>query len=88
VQWNHAANVESQLHDHIARGFQIALGEAIVLAVVVVIYSFRRKLNEAIFVAASTTALLVLLANRLILPGTDTLVSPRPAAMWAIQTHS
>jgi hypothetical protein len=39
-------------------------------------------------VAASTTALLILLANRLILPGTDTLVSPRPAAMWAIQGHS
>ncbi len=88
VQWNHAADVESQLHGHIARGFQIALGAAIVLAAVVVIYSFRRKLNEAVFVAASTTALLVLLANRLILPGVDTLVSPRPAAMWAIQTHS
>lgn len=88
VQWNHAANIDSQLHDYIARGFQIALGAAIVLAAVVIIYSFRGKLNEAIFVAASTIALLVLLANRLILPGTDTLVSPRPAAMWAIQGHS
>ncbi|HEX3377894.1 MAG TPA: glycosyltransferase family 39 protein, partial [Candidatus Acidoferrales bacterium] len=88
VEWNHAANIESQLQSHIARGFQIALGTAIVLTVVVVIYALRPKLNEAIFVAASTTALLVLLANRLILPGVDTLVTPRAAAMWAIQTHS
>jgi 4-amino-4-deoxy-L-arabinose transferase-like glycosyltransferase len=84
ARWSHAANIDSQLHGHIARGFQIALGAAIVLAAVIVIYALRRKLNEAIFVAASTTALLVLLANRLILPGADTLVSPRPAAMWAL----
>jgi 4-amino-4-deoxy-L-arabinose transferase-like glycosyltransferase len=88
VQWNHAPNIDALLHSNIARGFHIALGVAIVLTAVIMGYAFRRKLNEAIFVAASTTALLILLANRLILPGTDTLVSPRPAAMWAIQGHS
>jgi 4-amino-4-deoxy-L-arabinose transferase-like glycosyltransferase len=84
AQWIHAANIDPQLHVHIARGFQIALGAATILATVIAIYAFRRKLNEAIFVTASTTSLLVLLANRLILPGVDTLVSPRPAAMWAM----
>jgi 4-amino-4-deoxy-L-arabinose transferase-like glycosyltransferase len=85
VQWNRAPNMDVLLHANIAKGFQIALGAAMVLAAVAVGYAFRRKLNEAVFVAASTTALLILLANRLILPGADTLVSPRPAAIHAIQ---
>ena len=88
LQWNHAPNIDTQLHVHIARGFHAALGAAVVLAAIIVGYAFRRKMNEAIFVAAFTAALLILLANRLALPGTDTVVSPRPAAMWAIQTYS
>jgi len=88
VQWNHAPNIDFLLRTNIARGFQIALGATLFLAAVIAVYALRRRLNEAIFVAASTTALLILIANRLILPGTDTLVSPRPAAMWAIQGHS
>lgn len=88
VQWNYAPNIDVLLRANIARGFEIALGSAIVLAAVIAGYALRRRLNEAIFVAASTIALLILLANRLVLPGTDTLVSPRPAAMWAIQGHA
>ncbi len=86
--WNHASNIGTMLHAEIARGLQIALAAAIVFGGLIVAYSLRRKFAEALFVAAFATAFLLLLSNRLILPGTDTIASTRPAAIWAIQGHS
>jgi len=88
AQWNHASNIGTMLHGEIARGIQIALAAAIVFGGLIVAYSLRRKFAEAVFMASLATAFLLLLANRLILPGTDTIVSSRPAAIWAIQGHS
>ena len=88
AEWNHASNIDASLQGGIARVLQIALAAAMILAVPIVGYALRRRLSESIFVAASTTALLILFANRFVLPAADTLVSARPAAMWLIQGHS
>jgi 4-amino-4-deoxy-L-arabinose transferase-like glycosyltransferase len=82
AEWGHAPNIDSLLHAEILRGLQIALAVAIVFGGLIAGFSIRRKLNEAIFVAAFATAVLILLANRLILPGTDTIVSTRPAGTY------
>jgi 4-amino-4-deoxy-L-arabinose transferase-like glycosyltransferase len=77
AQWRHASNIEFTLHSEITQGLKIALAAAVVFGVLVAGFSIRRKLNEAIFVAALAMAILLLLANRLILPETDRIVSMR-----------
>lgn len=88
AEWAHDPRIGLQLHAETLRGLQIALALAIVFGGLIAGFSIRRKSNEAIFVAAFATAVLILLANRFILPGIDTIVSSRPAAVWTIQIHS
>jgi 4-amino-4-deoxy-L-arabinose transferase-like glycosyltransferase len=88
AEWAGSSKIDFQVHTEILRGLQIALAAAIVFGGLIAGFSIRRKLNEAIFVSAFAMAVLILLANRFILPGTDTIVSSRPAAVWTIQIHS
>jgi hypothetical protein len=54
----------------------------------ILVYALRGKRGQAIFIAASTAALLIVFANRLILPVADTIVSSRPAALWMLRGHT
>jgi 4-amino-4-deoxy-L-arabinose transferase-like glycosyltransferase len=82
AEWTYAPKIEFMLHAEIVRGLQITLAAAIAFGGLIVGYSIRRKINEAIFVAAFATGVLILLANRFILPGTDRIVSARPAGTY------
>jgi 4-amino-4-deoxy-L-arabinose transferase-like glycosyltransferase len=88
AEWSQAPNIEFMLHAELVRGFEVASVAAIALGGLIAGFSIRRKINEAIFISAFTTALLILISNRLILPGTDAIVSARSAAVWAIHLHS
>jgi 4-amino-4-deoxy-L-arabinose transferase-like glycosyltransferase len=86
--WDHAENIDTLLHADIARSLLSALIAALVLSALILGYALRGKRNEAIFIAAGTVALLILFANRLILPIADTVISARPAAVWMMHGHS
>jgi 4-amino-4-deoxy-L-arabinose transferase-like glycosyltransferase len=85
---SHSPLVDAMLDANFTRGFEIALGMAIVCFGVVVGFSIRRQPNNALCFVASTVAILIFLANRFILPVIDTIASARPAAIWTIQVHS
>ena len=85
---SHSPLVDAMLDANFTRGFEIALGVAIVCFVAIVGFSIRRQPNNALCIAASTVVILVFLANRFILPVFDRIDSARPAAIWAIQDHS
>jgi hypothetical protein len=61
---------------------------AIVCCAVNVGFSIRHRLDHAVCIGACTVAILIYIANRLILPGIDTIITARPASIWAIQGHS
>ncbi len=86
--WSQAANFDAALHADLTRGFEIALGVAIVGCGGIVGFAVRRKLNHAVCIVACTVAILILFANRLILPDLDKIITARPAALRAIQGHS
>jgi 4-amino-4-deoxy-L-arabinose transferase-like glycosyltransferase len=86
--WNRAVNVDPLLRADVARNLLPALIAALIVSALILAYTLRGKRNEAIFIAASTIALLILFANRLILPIADTFISSRPAALWMMQGHS
>ncbi|HET6143198.1 MAG TPA: glycosyltransferase family 39 protein [Candidatus Acidoferrales bacterium] len=85
---NRAVNVDALLRADMARSLLPALIAALILSALILGYALRGKRSEAIFIAAGTIALLILFANRLILPIADTIISSRPAALWMIQGHS
>lgn len=79
---------DAMLDAKFTRGFEIALGVAIFGLCVIAVFSFRRQQGNALCAASLTVAILILLANRLILPVIDTIASARPAADWTIRLHS
>jgi 4-amino-4-deoxy-L-arabinose transferase-like glycosyltransferase len=82
AEWTYAPDIEFMLHAEILRGLQVTLAAAIGFGGLIVGFSIRRKLNEAIFVAALAVGVLILLANRFVLPGADRIVSTRPAGTY------
>jgi 4-amino-4-deoxy-L-arabinose transferase-like glycosyltransferase len=86
--WNRAVNVDTLLRGDVARSLLPALIAGLILSALILAYALRGKRNEAIFIAAGTIALLILFANRLILPIADTVISSRAAALWMMQEHS
>jgi 4-amino-4-deoxy-L-arabinose transferase-like glycosyltransferase len=85
---SHSPLVFATLDTTFTRGFEIALGVAIVGLIAIVTFSIRLQQNYALCAAALTVAILIFLANRLILPVIDTIASARPAADWTIRLHS
>jgi 4-amino-4-deoxy-L-arabinose transferase-like glycosyltransferase len=85
--WISTPNMGGLLHVNLTRAFEIALGIAVVCGGGIVGFSVRHKLNHAICIAACTVTILVLAANRIFLPGIDTIITARPAAISAIQDH-
>jgi 4-amino-4-deoxy-L-arabinose transferase-like glycosyltransferase len=86
--WNRAVNVDALLRADVARSLLPALIAALILSALILGYALRGKRSEAIFIAAGAIALLILFANRLILPIADTIISSRPAVFWMLQVHS
>lgn len=82
AEWTHAPNIDYLLHAEIARGLEFTLAAAILFGSLIAGFSIRHKRNEGIFLAAFATAMLILFANRLILPGTDKIVSTRSAGTY------
>jgi len=61
-------------------GVHVGIVAALVGGVLIVAFAFSRKWNGAVCVVACTTVVLLLIANRMIMPGIDALISVRPAA--------
>jgi 4-amino-4-deoxy-L-arabinose transferase-like glycosyltransferase len=66
------------------RGLRVAFGAALVGGGFIVAFALYRKWNGAVSIAACTIAALLLVANRMVMPGVDTFISARPAAMYII----
>jgi 4-amino-4-deoxy-L-arabinose transferase-like glycosyltransferase len=62
------------------RGVRVALAVAMIGCGISVALAVWRKWNGAICSAATTTVVLILIANRLVMPGLDDFISARPAA--------
>jgi len=62
------------------RGLRVAFDAALVGCGLIVAFAVRRKWNRAISIAACTTVLLLLIANRMVMPGIDAFISARPEA--------
>jgi 4-amino-4-deoxy-L-arabinose transferase-like glycosyltransferase len=69
------------------RGLRAAFGVALVGGSLIVAFALFHKWNGAVSTTACTIAILLLVANRLVMPGVDTFISARPAAMGLIQLH-
>jgi 4-amino-4-deoxy-L-arabinose transferase-like glycosyltransferase len=69
------------------RGVRVALGAALVGGGLIVAFALYRKWNGAVSIAACTTVVLLLVANRMVMPGLDTFISARPAAMHLIGAY-
>jgi 4-amino-4-deoxy-L-arabinose transferase-like glycosyltransferase len=87
AEWSHARSLGALLQANITRGFEVALGVAIVCLVLIAGFLIRRHLGVAICGIACTAGILILLANRLILPEFDTVITARPAAVSAIRGY-
>jgi 4-amino-4-deoxy-L-arabinose transferase-like glycosyltransferase len=85
---SHSRLVDAMLTTEYTRGLEISLGAAILGLCVTVAFSIRRQPGNAFCAVSLTVAILILLANRLILPIIDTFASARPAANWSIRQHS
>jgi len=85
---SHSPLADATLDTKYTRGFEIALGVAIAGLCANVGFSLLRQQNSALCATALTVTILILLANRLILPVIDTIASARPAADWTIRLHS
>lgn len=85
---SHSPLADAMLNTKYTRGFEIALGAAILGLCAIVAFSFRLQQSNALCAAALTVAILILLTNRLILPVIDTIVSARPAADRTIRLYS
>jgi 4-amino-4-deoxy-L-arabinose transferase-like glycosyltransferase len=75
-------------HPDPARGVQGALGAAVVGGALIAAFTLRRKWNGAVCIAACTTVILLLIANRMIVPGIDAFISARPTATGLIKLYA
>jgi 4-amino-4-deoxy-L-arabinose transferase-like glycosyltransferase len=69
------------------RGLRVAFGAALVGGGSIVAFALYRKWNGAVSTVACTTVVLLLVANRMVMPGLDTFISARPAAAGLIQLY-
>jgi 4-amino-4-deoxy-L-arabinose transferase-like glycosyltransferase len=69
------------------RGVRVALGTALVGGGLIGALALLRKWNGAVCITACTTLVLLLVANRMVMPGLDTFISARPAAMDLIKVY-
>lgn len=69
------------------RGIRVVLGAALIGGGLIVAFALYHKWNGAMCVAVCTTAVLLLVANRMVMPGLDSFISARPAAMGLIKVH-
>ncbi len=72
-------------HPDPIRGVRVAVGAALVGGGLIVAFALLRRWKCAVCSAACTIVILLLVANRMVLPGLDTFISARPAAMYLIQ---
>jgi len=69
------------------RGVRVALGTALVGGGLIGALALLRKWNGAVCITACTTLVLLLVANRMVMPGLDTFISARPAATDLIKVY-
>jgi 4-amino-4-deoxy-L-arabinose transferase-like glycosyltransferase len=67
------------------RGLRVAFGAALVGGVCIVAFVLFRKWNGAVSAGAATAVVLLLIANRMIMPGIDAFISARPEATALIK---
>jgi hypothetical protein len=70
------------------RGISFAFGAALVGGGLIVAFALYRKWNGAVCITACTTIVLLLIANRMIMPQLDAFISARPAAAGLIQKYN
>lgn len=87
VRMHLSVGVRATPYADLMKAFQIALIPALVGCPMVVAFTVRRKLNAITWTVVLSVALLVLLADRMILPKLDA-TTARPAAAWTIGLHS
>jgi len=69
------------------RGVQVAFALAVIGWVVIAAYAFACKWNHAGCAVACTMLTLIFIANRMVLPGLDALLSARPAAERLLKNY-
>ena len=69
------------------RSLRVAFAAALVGGGLVVAFALYRNWSGAACTAACTIAVLLLIANRMVMPGVDTFISARPAAMYLLEFH-
>ena len=69
------------------REFKVALSAAVLGGGLILALAVYRKWNGAVCAAACTTAILLLIANRMIMPGLDSFISARPAAAGLLEHY-
>ena len=70
------------------RGVELAFGVSLIFGALIVVLALRHKWNGAIGVATCTTVILILIANRMVMPVLDSIVSARPAATSVIRSYA
>ncbi len=66
------------------RGVQVAFVVALATAGLIVAFAFYRKWSGAVATTATAVVILLLIANRMLMPGLDRIISARPAAIGLI----
>jgi 4-amino-4-deoxy-L-arabinose transferase-like glycosyltransferase len=70
------------------RGVELAFGVSLIFGALIIAFALRHKWNGAIGVATCTTVILILIANRMVMPVLDSIVSARPAATSVIRSYA
>jgi 4-amino-4-deoxy-L-arabinose transferase-like glycosyltransferase len=70
------------------RGVQFAFGAALVAGGIIVAFALYRKWNGAVCITVCTIIVLLLIANRMIMPELDAFISARPAAAGLIHKYN
>jgi 4-amino-4-deoxy-L-arabinose transferase-like glycosyltransferase len=69
------------------RTIQFGLVLSVVGGGLIVVLALFRRWSGAIYISAFMTVILLLIANRAVLPAMDTSISARPTASWAVASH-
>jgi 4-amino-4-deoxy-L-arabinose transferase-like glycosyltransferase len=88
AEWRLSVGARTMPYSDLARIFQTLVAHALVTTALVAGFALRRNLTVAAWTTALSVTVLVVIANRMILPRLDGLVSTRPASEWAIGMHS